>query len=207
MGTALLILPEGKKPLQGKMIMNKKPENVKADAVPMQTPLLPTSRLGSATNVTRGQIVSVYGAKIADMFNPKGGYCFLGFRTSPKAQESDRLITGQVLGALKAGKLDTLPAAIHEGLYKTLNPTAENVTGIKLHPAAIAIMVMGRYPMGNSTKGFQEKKGKGCTLPADVVHYINDMVLPLIGMDKGYMPHNKVNAVNSLIDGLIDSSK
>ena len=73
MGTALLILPEGKKPLQGKMIMNKKPENVKADAVPMQTPLLPTSRLGSATNVTRGQIVSVYGAKIADMFNPKGG--------------------------------------------------------------------------------------------------------------------------------------
>lgn len=185
--------------------MNKKIDNVKNTdtVVSMQQPVLPTSRLGTATNVTRGQVVSVYGAKVADMFNPKGGYCFIGFRTSPKAQESDRLIAGQALGALKAGKLDNLDPAIHEGLYKALNPTADNVKGIKLHPAVIAILIMGRFPMGNSSKGYQEKKGKGCTLPATVTTYIKENILPVIGMDNTYLPHNKTNKANA-IDSLID---
>ena len=190
------------------MIMNKVSDKKTTLVVAMQQSVLPSSRLGSATSVSRKAIVSVYGASVADAFNPKSGYCFIGFRTSPKAIESDRLIAGQALGAMKAGKLDNLPADVQCELYRIAKglPADANVTGAKLAPAPIAILIMGRYPVGDSTKGYSERKGKGCTLPASAVSYINTSLLPLIGMDKAYNPHNK-NRVADALATLADTDK
>ena len=171
--------------------------------VAMAIPVLPTARIGTGGSVSRSQVQSVYGATVADLFNAKGRD-FIGYRTSPGAVDADRQVCGQVMGLLKAGKLELEPALQSEVMryaFKGGDVNA-NVTGATVQPVEIAILLMGRHVTGSKKAGYNEK-GK---ISDELATWMLHNVCTTVGMDSIYMPHSKARKFNAL-KTLVDTSK